>query len=84
MTEKNKSGKNKEREKYPKGYMNDGEKDLTGMSQKNILLRTEQNRTEQNRTEQNRTEQARIGLDFVVVYKIKKYFFKKHSDLLMS
>ena len=64
--------------------MNDGEKDLTGMSQKNILLRTEQNRTEQNRTEQNRTEQARIGLDFVVVYKIKKYFFKKHSDLLMS
>lgn len=74
MTEKNKSGKNKEREKYPKGYMNDGEKDLTGMSQKNILLRTEQ----------NRTEQARIGLDFVVVYKIKKYFFKKHSDLLMS
>ena len=49
--------------------MNDGEKDLTGMSQKNILLRT---------------EQARIGLDFVVVYKIKKYFFKKHSDLLMS
>ena len=64
--------------------MNDGEKDLTGMSQKNILWRTEQNRTEQNRTEQNRTEQARIGLDFVVVYKIKKYFFKKHSDLLMS
>ena len=74
--------------------MNDGEKDLTGMSQKNILLRTEQNRTEQNRTEQNRTEQnrteqnrteqARIGLNFVVVYKIKKYFFKKHSDLLMS
>ena len=59
MTEKNKSGKNKEREKYPKGYMNDGEKDLTGMSQKNILLRTEQNRTEQNRTEQNRTEQSR-------------------------
>ena len=79
MTEKNKSGKNKEREKYPKGYMNDGEKDLTGMSQKNILLRTEQNRTEQ-----NRTEQARIGLDFVVIYKIKKDFFKKHSDLLMS
>ena len=39
--------------------MNDGEKDLTGMSQKNILLRTEQNRTEQNRTEQNRTEQNR-------------------------
>ena len=64
--------------------MNDGEKDLTGMSQKNILLRTEQNRTEQNRTEQNRTEQARGGLDFVVIYKIKKYFFKKHSDLLMS
>ena len=64
--------------------MNEGEKDLTGMSQKNILLRTEQNRTEQNRTEQNRTEQARIGLDFVVIYKIKKDFFKKHSDLLMS
>ena len=39
--------------------MNEGEKDLTGMSQKNILLRTEQNRTEQNRTEQNRTEQNR-------------------------
>ena len=84
MTEKNKSGKNKEREKYPKGYMNDGKKDLTGMSQKNILLRTEQNRTEQNRTEQNRTEQAQIELGFVALDKIKKDFFKKHSDLLMS
>lgn len=69
MTEKNKSGKNKEREKYPKGYMNDGKKDLTGMSQKNILLRT---------------EQAQIELGFVALDKIKKDFFKKHSDLLMS
>jgi len=72
LTEKNKSGKNKEREKYPKGYMNDGEKDLTGMSQKNILLRTEQNRTEQNRTEQNRTEQNRteqnrLGLGLILL-----------------
>ena len=59
------------------------------MSHENILLRTEQNRTEQNRTEQNRTEQARFGLDFVVIYKIRKNFIrknfiKKHSDLLMS
>ena len=67
LTEKNKSGKNKEREKYPKGYMNEGEKDLTGMSQKNILLRTEQNRTEQNRTEQNRTEQNRLGLGLILL-----------------
>ena len=39
------------------------------MSHKNILLRT---------------EQARFGLDFVVIYKIRKNFIKKHSDLLMS